>query len=217
LDFGTYKSQFTYLISDPIDPTITNDTSAPQIRSLGDNIMILGIIPGPSEPKDLDSFLHPFIKEVLSTKSNPQPIPRSKEVWSAVIVLVSADTRAFKKLLKLKGVNSYYACRFCLQKGCLAPNKHVYYPNGKKDWPKRTYLDFVQKALQVEQVGESIKRSELTSMETEIFERKQAEDLFSNIYRCYCAEPLYSRLDDLESATPIKSASKSNGIHQGEL
>jgi hypothetical protein len=113
-------------------------------------MIILGTIPGPSEPFDIDSFLYPFISEVLKTQSQPEKVPRTQECWSAIIVLVSADTKAFEKLLKIKGVNSYYGCRFCHLKGCLSPNKHVYYPNGNMNWRMRKHEDFIKEATEVE-------------------------------------------------------------------
>jgi hypothetical protein len=111
---------------------------------------MLGIIPCPHEPKDFDSFLNPLIAEVLRSQTSPSKVPRTNEPWKSIIVLVSADTKAFEKTLKMKGVNSYYACRFCMQKGCLKPNKHIYYPNSPRDEPKRIHDDFIAKAMEIE-------------------------------------------------------------------
>jgi hypothetical protein len=44
---------------------IFNYNLPPDIRFLIDNILSLGVIPGPRKPQDFDSFLWPFVQELL--------------------------------------------------------------------------------------------------------------------------------------------------------
>ncbi|KAF8583647.1 hypothetical protein K439DRAFT_1280167, partial [Ramaria rubella] len=44
---------------------LVNYNFPPEIRMHVENLILLGVIPGPNSPKSLDSFLVPFVEECL--------------------------------------------------------------------------------------------------------------------------------------------------------
>ena len=123
---------------------------APSILYKANNLLPVMIIPGPKEPKDLCSFLHPFISEIVSLSN----VGRAVRIWNGTVVkvrvhlfFVVGDLSAMKKLTQLKGVNGLAPCRFCLIQGVFAGN--MYYPhavlegfqtkNGKRGLKMKTW------------------------------------------------------------------------------
>lgn len=89
-------------------------------RYLTENFLPLGLCPGPSQPKDLDSFLIPFIDELkLLDKGVPAYDALSQQPFSlkAHLVLVTGDTPAVSKLFHLSGHNAKHPCRACKLEG----------------------------------------------------------------------------------------------------
>lgn len=105
---------------------------SPEIRFLQDNIILLGIMPGPDKPKDIDSYLRPMINEF---KSLEQGVPgvldassptRSKFTLRAYIVAVTADMPARDDLMGLMGYSATHYCNYCNIQGVF--KNHVYCP-----------------------------------------------------------------------------------------
>jgi Transposase family tnp2 len=86
------------------------------IRYNVDNFLPLGLCPGPSQPKDLDSFLVPFIDELNILRQGVPAYDAQTEssfLLKAHLVLLSGDTPGISKLLHLRGHNAQYPCRAC--------------------------------------------------------------------------------------------------------
>ena len=86
-------------------------------RYLQENTILLGIIPGPKEPtKVINSFLQPFIKEllslwrgvVMSTAQGLQVLVR------AAILCCGCDVPAARKVCGFKSCSAYMGCSKCL-------------------------------------------------------------------------------------------------------
>ena len=85
-----------------------------------ENIIPLGVIPGPSSPKSLDSFFIPFIEECKALARGVQTFDASiRQCFQLHAYLIAAfgDMPAISKLLCLKGHNGYCPCRCCLLRG----------------------------------------------------------------------------------------------------
>lgn len=84
------------------------------------NFLPLGICPGPSQPKDLDPFLIPFLEE-LNMLNDSVPAfdiqTNSTFLLKAHLVLLSGDTPGVAKLLHLSGHVAKYPCRACKLEG----------------------------------------------------------------------------------------------------
>ena len=105
--------------------------------------MPLGLCPGPSQPKDLDSFLTPFLQELeILHHGVPAYDAHSKSVFllKAHLVLITGDTPGVSKLLHLSGHTAKFPCRACKiegtgyqipfkdKKGQIRNITHHYYP-----------------------------------------------------------------------------------------
>lgn len=96
------------------------------------NMLPLLCVPGPRAPKDLISFLDPFIEEM-------KELSRGKEcvLWNGDrvtvrchLLFICGDLPAIAKLCQLKGSNGYSPCRYCNITGIVDPlRSHVYYPS----------------------------------------------------------------------------------------
>jgi hypothetical protein len=89
------------------------------IRTHLENVICVGVIPGPKQFKDLSSFLVPLIDELLELESGVQTVdssapPFKKEfTLRAFLLLAFGDIPAITKLLGVKGPNAIFPCRTC--------------------------------------------------------------------------------------------------------
>lgn len=131
---------FLTLSSDGVQPFKSDDYSfwpflcmllnlPPHLRFQMKRLLLILIIPGPNEPKDLISFLDPFISEMKNLGVNG----RLGRLWNGTVVRVRVhllflcgDLPAIKKLTHLKGVIGLVPCRFCHIKGVFVG--HSYFP-----------------------------------------------------------------------------------------
>ncbi len=134
----------------------------PEIRNLLNNLICIGVIPGPSQPKDFRSFLYPFEEELVKLAQGVDTYDvETKQLFKlfAYLLLFLGDILAVEKLLGLKGHNGFAPCRNCNIKGFR--NKSgggtVYYSplafpqgsgKGNKSWdprdlPLRAHSDFL--------------------------------------------------------------------------
>jgi hypothetical protein len=80
------------------------------------NIISLGIIPGPKKPIDMDSFLRPLVEEMVQLAAGVtafDSISHSAFVLCAYIIVVFGDIPAVSLLMRMKGHNGQVPCRFC--------------------------------------------------------------------------------------------------------
>ena len=88
-----------------------------------DNLLPLGITPGPKSPQDLDSFIAPFLEELELLQKGVaayDAFTKSPFVLKAHLILVTGDTPAISKLLHLSGHTAKYPCRACTLEGTLS-------------------------------------------------------------------------------------------------
>jgi Transposase family tnp2 len=87
-----------------------------------ENLLPLGLTPGPKAPKDLDSFITPFCEELHLLQTGVKAydsLTKSEFTLKGHLVLVTGDTPAISKLLHLSGHNAIYLCRACNLQGTL--------------------------------------------------------------------------------------------------
>ena len=89
-----------------------------RVRYLTENVLLVGVIPGPHEPKgDINTYLKPLVNElkelwtgvVMPTASGTQVLVR------AALICVSCDIPASRKVSGFVGHNAYRACSRCLK------------------------------------------------------------------------------------------------------
>jgi hypothetical protein len=113
-------------------------------------VLCVGVIPGPTQCKDLNSFLIPLVKELLELEAGvdssalkpkgdnialaPEDHPKTDEAGyyftlRAFLILIFGDIPAVSKHLFVKGHNTIKPCRACYIKGvlCQLQKNSVYY------------------------------------------------------------------------------------------
>ena len=96
----------------------------PEIRFHSDNLLALGVIPGPHKPADMDSFLVPLAEELFQLAAGVRAYDiLSQSVFNlrAFLLIVFGDFPAISMLMKMKGVNGISPCRSCKIKAIPIP------------------------------------------------------------------------------------------------
>src|ERR1700689_2675978 len=91
-------------------------------RSKHENLLLLGLTPGPKAPKDLDSFITPFREELHLLQTGIKAydaLTKSEFTLKAHLVLIMEDTPAISKLLHLSKHKAIYPCQACNLQGTL--------------------------------------------------------------------------------------------------
>ena len=110
----------------------------PHLRYSLKNMLPLAFIPGPTEPKNLQSFFEPFIREIEDTNEGDgveftffDGVTRRIRLH---ILWFAGDLPAVKKLSGIKGHNGKRPCRFCLIAGIWSEaHRHSYYSSKMRE------------------------------------------------------------------------------------
>ncbi|KAG2338582.1 hypothetical protein BDR05DRAFT_1004029 [Suillus weaverae] len=97
-----------------------------------ENLICVGVIPGPHQPKDLASFLCPLDNEFVELADGVQTFDASDYTQfylHAYNIFKNGDIIAIEKLMNLKGHNGYSPCCSCEIKGVRNITAHgtIYY------------------------------------------------------------------------------------------
>ncbi|CAE6464532.1 unnamed protein product, partial [Rhizoctonia solani] len=90
----------------------------------------LGIIPGPKQPKDFNSFLLPFVEEALEQARGFRTFDITMGnhfTLRAHPVFISGDMQAIKHMIEMKGVNAKCPCRACELTAIYLSDAKTYY------------------------------------------------------------------------------------------
>ena len=88
----------------------------PEIRFHSENLLALGVIPGPNKPADMDSFLVPLAEALFQLAGGVKAydsLSGSCFNLRAFLLMVFGDFPAVSMLMKMKGVNGISPCRSC--------------------------------------------------------------------------------------------------------
>ncbi|VDC05579.1 unnamed protein product [Peniophora sp. CBMAI 1063] len=124
-------------------PLIAFDLNLPpEVRSHIEHIISLGVVPGPKKPKDMDSFLWPFVEEMLQLAVGVRAYDvLSGEVFAmrAYLILIFGDIPAMSLIMRMKGANGFSPCRMCSITGVHDPsntaNTAFYFPLDRSNHP----------------------------------------------------------------------------------
>ncbi len=98
----------------------------PNIHFHVNNILSLGIIPGPKKPQDFDSFLWPFSQELFRLARGIRSfdaLERSFFTLHAYLLVVFGDIPAISMVMRMKGHNGASPCRMCEIRGLRTPDQ----------------------------------------------------------------------------------------------
>lgn len=165
--FGPFKSR-----NQTCWPLLTiNYNLPPSLRSQLEYTLCLGVIPGPSAPKEIDTFFEPFIQE-LERLAHGVPaynmIGGQPFLLRAYLLACFGDMPAVAKLMCMKGHNGKSPCHACCILGVRAnegPDTNTYYvplsrPFSKEPLdeprtydplklPRHTHVKFITQAIHV--------------------------------------------------------------------
>lgn len=114
----------------------------PEIRFLKDYIICLGVVPGPKKPKDFDSFLWPFVEELLKLAAGVRAFDSLQAklfILRAYLIIIAGDIPAVSMVMRIKGHNGYAPCRSCNITGVRVPQAKStmhYVPLDRSSHPK---------------------------------------------------------------------------------
>jgi hypothetical protein len=98
----------------------------PEIHFHVNQILALGIIPGPKKPQDFDSFLWPFLQELLRLAHGVRAFDAlggTCFTLRAHLIVVFGDIPAMSMVMRMKGHNGASPCRMCEIHGLRVPNQ----------------------------------------------------------------------------------------------
>ena len=132
------------------------------VRFLQENVIILGIIPGPHEPKkNINSFLSPFVAELKELWNGA--VMRSREssvLVRAALLCVGCDIPAARKVCGFVGHAAFRGCSKCLTEFPTARfgEKPDYSNFLKASWTPRSNSEHVLKALEYKECNTKAKQ-----------------------------------------------------------
>ena len=108
-----------------------------------ENIIVVGCIPGPSEPRNMNSYLKPMVDELLMLWDGIDIQPHSYAVPVQVrgcLLGVACDIPATRKVCGFTGCSSTHGCSKCFKTfSCSAFGEKLDYSGFDRDnWPLRT-------------------------------------------------------------------------------
>jgi hypothetical protein len=159
---------------------LENYNICPETRTHLDRSFCAGVIPGPHNPKDYPSFLHPFDEEcVLLAIGVPTYNCITKSVFNlhAYTIIGMGDMLAIEKLINIKGHNGFCPCRSCKMKGArntIGGDTIYYLPlthpdiadEPRRAWnpnnlPLRTHQDFIDVANKLDSLNVEKQKKDL--------------------------------------------------------
>ena len=160
---------------------VFNYNLPPEQRFRKDNILCVGIIPGPKKPWDADSFIYPLVLELLELAigvSAYDALSKSLFALHAYVITAFGDIPAVAMLMHMKGHNGLSPCRMCSILGIRIPDSRVtthYVPLSRRNHPRptdvveyhpenlplREHEHFLAQATAVESADTKIQREEL--------------------------------------------------------
>ncbi len=147
----------------------------PELRFHLSHILCLGVIPGPNQPWDLDSFMFPFFDELKKLMHGVPTFNREvlhSFVLRAFLLYVFGDMQAIAKLMQMKGVNGFSPCRMCHIHG-VAPSGRsfplytpLFRPGGASydptNIPLRSHSEFMHQAQAISSASTPAQSSQLS-------------------------------------------------------
>ena len=138
------------------------------IRFKRENIILLGVIPGPSEPSlTINTYLSPIISDLLDLwKGIPMTFPDSCDpvVVKCVLIGVSCDLPAARKICGFLSHSANLGCSMCYTEFSEGFGQRNYSNFNRDSWKKRTNS---QHRSDVEKIRKAKTKTERTKLESE--------------------------------------------------
>ena len=146
---------------------IYNFNLPPEVRFLIENIIPVGVIPGPKKPLELDTFLDPLVQELIQLEIGTMAfdaLSNTVFLLRAHLIVALGDIPAIALVMRMKGHNAISPCRMCKIVGINTPSSSTYYiplhrtkrsrsssgPYDPSNLPMRTHKGFIEEANKVQ-------------------------------------------------------------------
>ena len=120
------------------------------LRYKAENIILCGILLGPKEPKDWNSYLYPLVHELLLLWEGIviKTQEHGKITIRAALLCISSDIPATRKLCGFASHVANFGCSKCLKKFPFVRNKLDYSGFERAEWPVRNIESICSEYLQ---------------------------------------------------------------------
>ncbi|KAG8795067.1 hypothetical protein FRC12_018363 [Ceratobasidium sp. 428] len=157
---------------------LVNYNLPPEERTHVDNLICVGVIPGPKSPTNMSSFLWPLIEQLLELATGVTTVDiLSKELFlmRAHLLAIFGDIPAISKLLEFLGHNACFPCRFCMIMSIRgftsSGGSHLYCPLHRTEaplfdpfnLPLRTHEATIQKGFEILEAPTDAARTRLAT------------------------------------------------------
>jgi hypothetical protein len=136
---------------------IFNYNLPPSVRFHQENILPIGVIPGPKAVRDINSFLEPLVDELVQLAAGMPALDAHKEeifCLRAHLIVGFGDIPAISKVMRMLGHNGKCPCRFCSIQGVRDPEKPNvtthYVPLDRTCFPGQASYDPLNLPMRVE-------------------------------------------------------------------
>ena len=136
------------------------------IRYKRENVILIGVIPGPEEPKhDINSFLEPMVNELLDLWDGVQMdiIKAGEKVVRCAVLCTACDIPAGRKMCGFLGHSAKYGCSHCLKPSPGTVGCMDYSGFSVDTWPPRTGRRHRKKARELKNATTLTERNEKES------------------------------------------------------
>ena len=118
------------------------------LRFKDENVVIIGVIPGPHEPKKhINSYIGPLVSELLQLQRGVWfPTPNGKQFIRCVVACLSSDIPATRKVAGFVGHNATKACSRCLKTFPRVNDSLICSGFDRSSWPPRDHSTHCRKA-----------------------------------------------------------------------
>ncbi len=132
-------------------------------RFLRENLILAGIIPGPSEPEiSVNSFLDPLVDELnMLWKGVNMKLQHCEKKVRAAVLCTGCDIPAGKKVGGFMGFGSSYGCSRCFKLFEGEGFRKSYADFDRSAWPKRTNIEHRRHVQQITQACTMMERQTL--------------------------------------------------------
>ena len=132
-----------------------------------ENIILLGIIPGPSEPpRDINQYLRPIVKELLHFYAGVDMNIHNKSekvIVKCILIGVPCDMPARRKACGFLGHSANLGCTKCLKKFPGQVGSKDYSGFDKENWKLRTDSDHRKAVDEIKKAENKTRRNSLES------------------------------------------------------
>ncbi|XP_066299236.1 uncharacterized protein [Branchiostoma lanceolatum] len=169
-----------------------------EVRFKEENIIVVGIIPGPHEPKQhINGFLKPLVQELQNLWQGIYLNDNSlvgMQLYRAALLCLASDIPAARKTAGFYGHMAKKGCSKCLKSFPRDSDNHVDYSGFEEEYPLRSHMEHCRYAAEGKQAQN---RAERERIEKQYGARYSSlHDLpYFDVVRMHIIDPMHNLLE----------------------